>query len=179
MAFAGRRRSRALDSATIAVPHCGWRDDRGIAGMKRGDINNQLSVGGQPTEDHLSNLKAEGFAAVINLRRDGEANQPLDPAREGMAATAAGLQYFHIPVNSADPKGEQVTALRAALEQIEGPVYVHCQGGGRACTMALLATAPASGYGAKDVIAEAHRAGFTITNPVMADFVASIFDSES
>ena len=110
--------------------------------MKSGDINERLSVGGQPTEEDLSSLKAEGFTAVINLRREGEANQPMDPAREGLAAAAAGLQYFHIPVNSADPKGEQVASVRAALEQVTGPVYVHCQGGGRACAMALLRALP-------------------------------------
>ena len=93
--------------------------------MKRGKLSDRLTVGGQPTEQDLQSLKTEGFAAVINLRRDGEANQPLDPAAEGKAATAAGLAYFHIPVDSSDPKRENVDALRAAIRQVKGPVYVH------------------------------------------------------
>ena len=110
--------------------------------MKRGAISDRISVGGQPTEEDLKNLKAEGFAAIINLRREGEQNQPLDPAREGAVAQATGLKYFHIPVNSSDPKREHVEAVKAALDQIEGPVFVHCQGGGRGCSIALLASEP-------------------------------------
>ena len=147
--------------------------------MKKGKISERLTVGGQPTEAELRELQAEGFEAVINLRRDGEANQPLDPADEGKVATAAGMTYFHIPVNSADPKREQVEAVRAALSQVTGPVYVHCQGGGRACMMALLATAPASGYGAKEMMAQAETAGFPVSNPVAAEFVGRILDGKS
>ena len=145
--------------------------------MKRAKINERLSVGGQPAEDDLAGLRTEGFAAVINLRRDGEDNQPLDPAAEGVAAAKAGLKYFNIPVNSSDPKREQVEAVRTAINQVNGPVYVHCQGGGRACTMALLATAP-SGYGATKLIEQAKTSGFPITNPVVIEFVSSILDSK-
>ena len=147
--------------------------------MKRGKISEMLSVGGQPTEDDLVGLKAEGFDAIVNLRREGEDNQPLDPKSEGMAAAAAGLRYFHIPVNSADPRREQVDAVRAALGQVAGPVFVHCQGGGRACTMALLATATASGHGAKEMMAQAEAAGFPVSNPVVAEFIGGILDRKT
>jgi uncharacterized protein (TIGR01244 family) len=93
--------------------------------MKRASIKEQLSVGGQPTEDDLRALTSEGYAAVINLRRDGESSDPFDAAGEGQAATKAGLKYFHIPVNSTDPKREQVDAVRAAIREARGPVYVH------------------------------------------------------
>src|SRR4051812_43497357 len=112
--------------------------------MKRGKISERISVGGQPTEDDLKLLKAEGFTAIINLRRDGEQNQPLDPVEEGVVAKASGLTYFHIPVNSSDPKREQVEAVKAALAEAKGKVFVHCQGGGRACNFALLASEPDS-----------------------------------
>ena len=147
--------------------------------MKTGKISERLMVGGQPTENEIRELQAQGFEAIVNLRRDGEANQPLDPAGEGKAATAVGLKYFHIPVNSADPKREQVEAVRTALSQVKGPVYVHCQGGGRACMMALLATAPASGYGAKEMMAQAETAGFPISNPAVAEFVGRVLDDKS
>ncbi len=144
--------------------------------MKRGKISEHLSVGGQPTEDDLQGLQSEGFAGVINLRREGENNQPMDPAAENAVATKAGLKYFHIPVNSSDPQREQVEAIRKALGQIKGPAYVHCQGGGRACMMALLASAPASGYSSNDMLKQAESAGFPVTNPVVADFVKGVLD---
>ena len=145
--------------------------------MKRGNLNERISVGGQPTEEDLKSLKAEGFTAIVNLRREGEQNQPLDPAQEGAAAKAAGLSYFHIPVNSADPKREQVEAVKAALDQIKGPVFVHCQGGGRACTMALLASEPNAS--ADQMMKQAEGAGFPVTNPVTQQFVKDVLGAKS
>ena len=145
--------------------------------MKRGAISNRISVGGQPTEEDLKNLKAEGFAAIINLRREGEQNQPLDPAREGAVAQATGLKYFHIPVNSSDPKREHVEAVKAALDQIEGPVFVHCQGGGRGCSIALLASEPNASP--DQMMKQAETAGFPITNPVTQQFVKDILGTKS
>ena len=147
--------------------------------MKTGKISERLMVGGQPTEDDLRSLKAQGYEAVINLRRDGEAQPPLDPAGEGKAAAAAGLKYFHIPVNSSDPQREQVEAVRTAISEVNGPVYVHCQGGGRACAMALLGTAPDSGYGSKEMMAQAEKAGFPVSNPAVVAFVCTILDRKA
>jgi uncharacterized protein (TIGR01244 family) len=140
--------------------------------MKRGKISERISVGGQPTEDDLKLLKAEGIEAVINLRRDGEQNQPLDPAQEGAVVKAAGLKYFHIPVDSADPKREQVQAVQAALAEAKGKVFVHCQGGGRACTMALLASEPDASP--DQMMKQADGAGFPVTNPVTQQFIKDV-----
>lgn len=144
--------------------------------MNRGKLNDRISAGGQPDEQDLKTLKAEGFAGIINMRRDGEAG--ADPAGEGKVAQALGMKYFHIPVNSADPQREQVEAVRAALGQIDGKVFVHCQGGGRACNMALLATAPASGYGSKELYAQAEAAGFPVTNPAFQQFIGAVLDKK-
>ena len=145
--------------------------------MKRASIKEQLSVGGQPTEDDLRALTSEGYAAVINLRRDGESSDPFDAAGEGQAATKAGLKYFHIPVNSSDPKREHVEAVKAALDQIEGPVFVHCQGGGRGCSIALLASEPNASP--DQMMKQAETAGFPITNPVTQQFVKDILGTKS
>ena len=142
--------------------------------MKTGKLNDRITAGGQPDEQDLRNLKAEGFAGIINMRRDGEPG--ADPAGDGKTAQALGMKYFHIPVNSADPKREQVAAVKAALAQIDGKVLVHCQGGGRACNMALLATAPASGYGSKGMFAQAEAAGFPITNPAFQQLITEMLD---
>ena len=44
--------------------------------------------------------------------------------------------------------------------------------------MALLATAPAFGYGAKEMMAQAETADFPISNPVVVDFVGRILDGK-
>lgn len=145
--------------------------------MKRGKISERISVGGQPTEDDLKLLKAEGFTAVINLRRDGEQNQPLDPAEEGAVAKAGGLAYFHIPVNSSDPQCAQVEAVKAALAESKGKVFVHCQGGGRACTFALLASEPNATP--DQMMIQAEAAGFPVTNPASQQFVQDVLGTKS
>lgn len=144
--------------------------------MKRGSISDRIAVGGQPTEDDLKALKADGFVGIVNLRRDGEQNQPMSPAEEGLIAAAQGFQYVHIPVNSSDPKREQVDAVRAALGAMTGKVFVHCQGGGRACTMALLASQPNADP--DRTMKQAETAGFPITNPVSVQFVADVLRSK-
>jgi hypothetical protein len=42
--------------------------------------------------------------------------------------------------------------------------------------MALLATAPASGYGSKDMFSDAEKAGFPVTNPATMEFAKAILD---
>ncbi len=145
--------------------------------MKRGKLSERISVGGQPTEDDLKLLKAEGFTTIINLRRDGEQNQPLDPAEEGAVAKASGLSYFHIPVNSSEPKREQVEAVKKALAEAKGPVFVHCQGGGRACTFALLASEPNASP--NQMMNQAEAAGFPVTNPASQQFVQDVLGAKS
>jgi uncharacterized protein (TIGR01244 family) len=93
--------------------------------MKSEKMNDRLSVGGQPTADDLRRLRNEGFATVVNLRREGESTDPFDPAGEGEAASAIGLEYHHIPVDPSAPERAQVEAVRKAISEAKGPVYVH------------------------------------------------------
>lgn len=136
--------------------------------MKRGKLTDKIAVADQPTADEIRGLKAEGFTTVVNLRRDGEANQPLSPAEEGRVADAAGMNYHHIPVDPNDPQPEQAAALKAVLNEAKGPVFLHCAGGPRATVMALAA------LGIKDkdaALAGAAKAGFPITNPNQIAFI--------
>ena len=79
-------------------------------------INAKISAGGQPSEEDITALKASGVRKIINLRRAGEANQPLDPAAEGEVAKRAGLEYVHIPV---DPKNLDPSSAAAVAKAIE------------------------------------------------------------
>ena len=46
-------------------------------------ITPTIAIAGQPTEDDLRALKKAGYVAVVNLRHDGEPDQPLDHLRRG------------------------------------------------------------------------------------------------
>ena len=88
-------------------------------------IDGRVSTGGQPSEAHLAQLHADGIRTVINLRRPGEQNQPLDPAAEGDAAKRAGLAYVNIPVDPKNLSAAQVDAVAQAIQASPGPVLVH------------------------------------------------------
>jgi uncharacterized protein (TIGR01244 family) len=130
-------------------------------------LSARVAVGGQPTVDDLRRLREQGFAAVVNLRPDGEADQPLPPDAEGFAARESGLDYSHVPVAVADLDPEQVRKVRAA----NGPVYVHCAAGQRAIALSLLATAAGPGVHGDDLIARAAATGLPINDPKLAEFV--------
>lgn len=88
-------------------------------------IDGHVSTSGQPTEAELVQLHAEGIRTVINLRRPGEPNQPLDPAAQADVARNAGFHYVHIPVDSKNLSTAQVDAVAQAIAASPGPVLVH------------------------------------------------------
>lgn len=88
-------------------------------------IDARVSTGGQPDEADFAKLHADGIRTVINLRRPGEANQPLDPAADGDVARRAGLNYISIPVDPKNLDPANVEALAQAMAASSGPVLVH------------------------------------------------------
>lgn len=92
-----------------------------------------------PSEADLTRLASEGFAAVVDLRRPGERNQPLTPEQEGQAAARAGLRYLNIPVDGANIDEGIIQRFRDEVAQLHGPVLVHCATGRRAHAVASAA----------------------------------------
>lgn len=137
-------------------------------------INARLSSGEQPSEADLANMKAAGIGTIINLRRPGEQNQPLDPDAEGAAAKKLGLAYVHIPVDPKNLDPAQAAAVAKAIAASAGPVYVHCAVGGRATTHALLAEATAAGHTADQVLAKAEAIGSPIKDEGFKAFVRTV-----
>lgn len=141
-------------------------------------LSDKVTVGGQPTVEDLRRLRAEGFAAVVNLRTAGEASQPLSPEAEAFAAQAAGLAYSHLPVAIAEIDPDHVLRLRAIIDVTPGPAYVHCGAGQRACALSLLATVAAPGAHGDDLVARAEAAGLPVTDERLKEFVRSQSDRE-
>lgn len=103
-------------------------------------ISEKVIVGKTPpSEQDLKALASEGFAAVVNLRRSGEPNQPLSPEEEGKAAEVEGLRYVHIPVDPANIDAAAVERFRDEVAQLPGPIFVHCASGRRAEAVASAA----------------------------------------
>lgn len=103
-------------------------------------ISDKVVVGKVPPTDlDLKSLASEGFAAVVNLRRAGEPNQPLTPEEEGEAAAHHGLRYVHIPVDGANIDRATIQRFKDEVAQLPGPVFVHCASGRRAEAVASAA----------------------------------------
>lgn len=88
-------------------------------------INEQISTGGQPTQEQFEAAREEGYTAVINLAPVDAENNALED-EEGLLASL-GLDYVHIPMVWDDPKPEQFNAFCSAMEKVGNQkVLVHC-----------------------------------------------------
>ncbi len=73
-------------------------------------ITASITIGDQPTETDLSQLKQEGYTGVVNLRNDGEPDQPLSTAEEGNKVRALGMDYLHSGVGATPLTMQEVIA---------------------------------------------------------------------
>ncbi len=130
-----------------------------------------VGVTDQPTEAELKALSGQGYRSVINLRREGEANQPMSPAEEGEKARAAGLGYGHVPVNSATLSDKEVQEFGKLMDSLPGPVLVHCAAGQRAAALAIVHLAKKDGRTAEEALNHVRDAGQPISDATLAGFV--------
>jgi uncharacterized protein (TIGR01244 family) len=134
-------------------------------------IDDKVTAGAQPGDDDLAALAKQGITTIINLRRAGESNQPITPESEGEKARALGLHYVHLPVSVADLRPDQVRAFTQAVERSDGPVYVHCGAGQRACAFALMHKAGSDGSTADGVLAKAKDKGIDLPDEAVVTFI--------
>lgn len=124
-----------------------------------------ITIGDQPTEADLKQLKQEGYAGVVNLRNDGEPEQPLSTKEEGAIVGELGMGYLHYGVGAAPLSAAGVTAVSDFIDQhAHGPnkVLVHCRRGGRAIALLLLQQARANNWSADEVIAKGKAIGLEV-----------------
>jgi uncharacterized protein (TIGR01244 family) len=145
--------------------------------MDRMKISDTLTVGGQPTEDELRSMAEEGVRTVVNLRTAGEEEQPLSPEEEGRQVEAAGMQYVHIPVSMKGMGPQLVDQFRAKLNEVPGPVFVHCHRGKRAGAFAMMHAAVERGMTGEQTLKQAEQMGFECDVPALKEFVTGYVES--
>lgn len=107
--------------------------------MNLREIDNQVFVCGQITEDFVDELAHQGFKTIIcNRPDDEEFNQPLF-ASIAQKAKSLGMSTFFIPVTPPNIENESIAAMKEALDHCEFPVLAYCKSGGRAATLYGLA----------------------------------------
>ena len=128
-------------------------------------INEQVTVGPQPRADELEQLREQGFKAVVNLRTEGEEDQPVSPEEEGQQVSSLGMTYHHEPVDAGDLREEQVDRFREKLAGLPGPVYVHCRSGKRAGAFVMMDQAVRHGMSGEATLQKAEEMGFECKQP--------------
>jgi uncharacterized protein (TIGR01244 family) len=124
-----------------------------------------ITIGDQPTEADLKQMKQEGYGGVINLRHDGEPEQPISTTEEGAITRELGMDYLHYGVGAAPLSAAGVNAVADFIdEHAQGPnkVLVHCRKGGRAVALLLLQQARANKWSADEVIAKGKAIGLDV-----------------
>jgi uncharacterized protein (TIGR01244 family) len=131
--------------------------------MNSRTISAHVAISDQPTEDDLRSLKDEGYVGIVNLRHDGEPEQPLGTAAEGEKVRALGLDYLHYGVGGAPLSDQGVTAVSDFLEgHADGKVLVHCRKGGRAAALVLIHEAKKRGWKANEAVAKGQAMGLQV-----------------
>lgn len=124
-----------------------------------------ITIGDQPTEDDLAQLKHEGYTGVVNLRNDGEPDQPIGTTEEGNKVRTLGMDYLHHGVGSAPLTVQGVTAVCDFIDehsQGNEKVLVHCRRGPRAIALLLLQQARANKWTNAEVFAKGKEMGLEL-----------------
>jgi uncharacterized protein (TIGR01244 family) len=134
-------------------------------------ITPTITIGDQPTEADLEQLKREGYVGVVNLRNPGEPEQPLSPDAEGEQVRALGMDYLHYGVGGAplaDPGVSGVCDFVDKHAQGSQKVLVHCRKGGRAVALLLIQQARANNWTAEETIAKGKAMGLEVDGGLRA-----------
>jgi uncharacterized protein (TIGR01244 family) len=142
-------------------------------------LNDRISVGGQPSAEEIKQIETDGFATVVNLRTEGEEDQPMSPEEERRVVESAGLKYVHLPVSSENMEPERVDRFREQLPSLPGPVFVHCYQGKRAGAFAMMDSAIQAGWSGEETLQKAAQMGFECDVPQLKDFVKGYIDQHT
>lgn len=94
----------------------------------------------QLTPEAMAEAAAMGFKSVVNNRPDFEhgPDQPTSAEIEA-AATAAGLEYRHLPVAGNYQSPEQIEAFAELLAELPRPMLMFCRSGARSTRLFMQA----------------------------------------
>ncbi len=124
-------------------------------------VTDTFSVAPQVSEADMARAASEGFVLVINNRPDGEdPNQPSSATIES-AVRAAGMDYLHAPVRGG-PTQEQVDAVKAAVEAVDGKVLAFCRSGTRSIVTWSIGQALA-GEDRETLVNQGRQAGYDLS----------------
>ena len=137
-------------------------------------VQTTVACAGAIKAEAVADLKQMGFKSVINLRLASE--QGADVDAEAAAATAAGVNYVHIPFAGAmaDPSVVD-TFLTAVTNPANEPAFIHCASGNRAAAMWLVKRVQIDKWDVNKAGDEAAALG--LTNPQLKQFALNYIEA--
>lgn len=137
----------------------------GIRNYSRVDAT--VGCGGATSTSAFPALKQEGFVSIVNLRTAGEPGVDVPAATQ--AAGKAGLKYFHVPFNAAEPNPAVVERFLEIVVMPENqPVYVHCGSANRVGAVWLVKRVLVDGWEINRAVTEAEAIG--LSSPALKEF---------
>lgn len=138
-------------------------------------LGGEISVAEQILRDDIPRLKASGFAAIIDLRPDGEADDQPDSKAIESVVVGNRMDFAYVPVPHGEIPDSAVQALSSALSSLPRPVLLYCRSGRRAVrTWSLVEASRAGGQNAEAIQSAAKGAGQSIDDllPLIAQRIA-------
>jgi uncharacterized protein (TIGR01244 family) len=123
-------------------------------------VETTVACAGAITTDAMPEIKKMGFVSVINLR---EAQEPgADIEKQEAAAKAAGLRYYHIPMNTGKPDPKVADQFVSVISSKEAaPAFIHCASANRASAMWMIKRLVVDRWDVDRAVAEAEQLGLT------------------
>ena len=121
-----------------------------------------MTSSGQPDQEALDVFAESGYAVVIDMRGPDE-NRGMEDFQGAVEGT--GMTYVSFPVVGADGISfETAQKLDALLQEVEGPVLMHCGSGNRVGAVLALRES-LDGASDEEAIALGKDAGLTRLEP--------------
>lgn len=135
-----------------------------VDGMINGVQVGELLFGGQPSEQALEYLAAEGYKTILSTRGEGEVGWD-----EKAAVEALGMRFVHIPMNKpvVAITDEQVEQFDEAMAQAEHPMVLHYGSGNRVSGLWAVWLAERQHVEPEEALRLAEQTGMSGVRPVV------------
>ena len=123
-------------------------------------VETTVACAGAITVDAMPEIKKMGFVSVINLREAQEPGADIETQRA--AAQAAGLRYYHVPMNTAKPDPKVADEfIKVVTSKEAAPAFIHCASANRASAMWIIKRIVVDRWDVDRATTEAEALGLT------------------
>ncbi|WP_066381732.1 MULTISPECIES: beta-lactamase hydrolase domain-containing protein [unclassified Anabaena] len=105
-------------------------------------INNELAITGQITPEQFSQIIADGYKSVLNLRSPDESNL-LDDEKDKLELL--GFFYINFPTKVEDINHQTTLEVLKIIHELPKPALIHCDNAIRSAVIAMLYIATKQG----------------------------------